>query len=272
MEKCLSCDGIFVFIGKKGEFDINKCELCGLGRTVGSKVDYRRYHRDETYIQEEEQFKNIFLKRLNFILSYKKGGKVLDIGSSTGLMLTLFRNLGWEVLGIEPSKNAFKNALKRGIPTLNSTFPTKSLKKDFFDVVIINHVLEHIKNPLEFLSQVDDVLKSNGIILIDVPNFGSLSAKIKSANWEYVLPKEHIWHFTSLSLTNILRKSGFKVICEETNSGIWDYGNPFQELVQSFLGLKKRFVKNLLTAIPTYFISKIGYGTGLTIIAQKQND
>lgn len=269
MENCISCSGKLKKIGSNQGYNIYRCNLCGLGKTSGKKITYKNYHRDNIYIKAENQFRNIFTKRANLIEKYKKTGSILDIGSSTGLMLSIFKDRGWKVLGIEPSKTSVQYAVLSGIATLNTTFPSPKLKNKSFDAIILNHVLEHIKDPLEFLKNANLVLKNNGVILVDLPNFGSLAAKLSGASWRYILPYEHVWHFTPKGLSNILEKVGCKVIYKETHSGIWEYGNPLQEITESLFGLKKRFLVEFLTFIPTWFLSKLGLGTGITVIAKK---
>lgn len=270
MKKCLACNKKLKFLGKSNGFEIFRCPSCGLGVTSGvsRKTHYSAYHRDEVYIKEEKQFKNIFKKRTDIILKFKKAGKALEVGSSTGVFLSLLKEKGWEVQGVEPSFVAGV-AEKNGIPTLNTTFEKAELKSGTFDLVIFNHVLEHMNNPVDILKKANHVLKKDGAILIDVPNFASLSARISGAGWRYILPKEHRWHFTPKSLTALLEKIGFKIVYWETHSGIWGYENPLKEIWQAFIGKKKRFFADIFTAIPALIISRFGLGTGLTVLAKR---
>lgn len=274
MKKCLVCNKELEFLGENHGFDIFKCSFCGLGVTSGvsQKTQYSAYHRDPVYIKEEEQFKNIFKKRVNIILKFKKLGKVLEIGSSSGVFLSLLKERRWEVQGIEPSVAATDTAQKRGIPILNTTFEKAELRDSTFDMVIFNHVLEHMNGPVEILKKANSILKKDGIVFIDVPNFASLSARILGAGWRYILPKEHRWHFTPKSLSLLLGKSRFKVIYWETHSGIWGYGNPLLEIWQALTGRKKRFFADIFTAIPALIVTTLGVGTGLTVIAKKTGE
>lgn len=267
---CIACGSTLQKLGEVGGNTILICPNCGLGLTEGEAVlDYVRYHRDEIYLKENKQFENIFQKRVRTILRFKQNGSALEVGSSTGLLLSLLQKEGWKVQGIEPSKKAANYAEKQGIPTRILSFEKAKIGQKY-DAVIFNHVLEHVDNPLEILKKAHFVLDKNGIIFIDVPHFGSFSAKHKKENWEYILPEEHKWHFTKKSLEYLLKKAGFKLIYLETHSGIWDYEDPIKELWQSLLGGKKRFFRNFLTALPAYVITKIGLGTGLTVIGRKE--
>lgn len=269
--KCTACGSPFFTLGKNNGVEILKCSKCGFGITKDFvKPDYAHYHRDQIYEQNENQFKNIFKRIVKDVLRYKKSGKALDVGSSTGILLSLFEQRGWEVQGIEPSEEASSNADRLGIPTINNSFEKANLNLDSFDVIVVDHVLEHMMDLDEVLGKVSRILKNDGVLVVNVPNFGSLSARLNGVSWEYVLPQEHLWHFTYQSLETLLKKHGFKVLSWEARSGIWDYNNPLLELWQSFTSFKKRFFRNLFTAIPSWIITRLKLGTGLSVIAQKR--
>lgn len=268
--QCIACGNQPLYLGNNSRFKIYKCPHCGLGQTFGEqKTTYEKYHRDAVYTQQRAQFENIFGKRLEVIAKFKKPGKALEVGSSVGSLLGLLKKAGWDVLGIEPSKTAARTASQKGIKTLNKTFEQTKLSNSTYDVIIFNHVLEHMEDPLKSLKRAEKLLKKNGIVLIDVPNFGSLSAKLQDSGWQYILPEEHQWHFTPKSLTLLLEKAGLTSLYWEAKSGIWEYQNPLKELVDSLLSFKKRFVTNLLTAVPTLAITNLKLGTGLTMVAEK---
>lgn len=268
---CIACGEPLELLGTTSGVMIFRCSNCGLGasHSRGVNTKYKRYYRDLIYKVSKEQFLNIFQKRVDIISKFRENGVVLEIGSSTGLLLSLLKVRGWNVLGVEPSRDAAEAAGKIGIETLNETFEQAKFKTESFDLVILNHALEHIRNPLVLLTKVRRILKKDGLLFIDVPNFGSLTAKLMSTKWPYILPREHYWHFTKDSLFRILEKSKFKPVYWEAHSGIWGYGSPLNEIWQSLAGLKKRFIWNIATAIPAFILTKLKMGTGLTLVAQK---
>lgn len=269
METCLVCDGQTKLVESPGGYQIVKCTKCGLGHTQTKDMQKRQYHRDKVYLENQDLLENSFRKTFKIVSKLKKGGRVLDIGSSTGLMLKIFKDVGWEVQGIEPSPKASVYSIKQGIPTLKTTFEKAKLKNGYYDVVIFNHVLEHLDNPIKTLEKAQTALKKGGLMVISVPNFGSLSARIYGAEWQYVLPQEHKWHFTCRALSVLLKAHGFRVLQWSARSGIWEYGDPTKEVLQALITGKKRFFSDILTAIPTWFVSQSKLGTGLSVIAQK---
>lgn len=269
--ECIACNSEVSFLGKNESANIYRCSTCGLGITENTFFEaHDNYHRDAVYDKERELFQNIFAKRLAIISKLKKHGKVLEIGSSVGILLSLLKNKGWKVEGIEPSEEARAIAVKSGIPTYSSTFEKVNLGKEKYDVVILNHVLEHMDDPIKVLKKVQVILRKDGIVLIDVPNFGSLSAGVRKERWRYILPQEHKFHFTKNSLASILNKADMVIIYSETHSGIWECQNPLAELVYSLLHGKKRFFNEIIYLIPDWIVSKLGLGTSTTIIAKKK--
>lgn len=241
--------------------------------TVGTNQqnDNKNYHRDICYQASERHFANIFQRRINLVGKYSsKAGKVLEIGSSTGVMLSLFQKLGWEVLGIEVSRASASKSQEKGIATIVDYFEKVRLLNQSFDLVILNHTLEHLTSPIEVLQKVNRLLKENGLLLIDVPNFGSISSSIYKGNWPYLLPNEHLWHFTDKAFQKILPQVGFEIIKFSHPSGVWDYGNPWLELWQSLSTLKKRFLTDFFTLVPSLLVTLLGKGTALTVIARKK--
>ncbi|MBI3485823.1 class I SAM-dependent methyltransferase [Candidatus Daviesbacteria bacterium] len=249
---------------------VYKCKKCGFGYTTNLSAHLGQYHRDEVYIQEEKLFENIFQKRVNKVMNFKKKGEVLDVGSSTGLMLKLFKDKGFNVLGVEISNKAAALSKNRGIDVITIPFEEIQFKKKF-DVILFNHTLEHLKDPFLAINKASRLLNKDGLLYIDLPNFGSLSASLKRKNWPYLLLEEHLWHFSLQSLEILLRKNGLKIIFTERASGIWDLNNPFLELFTSLYKFKKRFIINLLTAIPGLILSKLNMGSDLLVIAKKND-
>lgn len=250
--------------------EIKQCSYCGLGITTQQPLQTGDYHRDGEYISEHKLFQNIFARRVSLIEKYHpKKGRVLEIGSSTGELLSILKDKGWEVLGIELSAKAAKIAQGRKIPT--QVLPFEQFKNSGkFDVVIINHTLEHLKNPKQIIQKISELLLSGGLVLISVPNFGSLSAKLQRQYWPLLLPDEHLWHFTAHSLGLLLSQYQLSPIYTEQISGIWDMQNPMKELVISLTQLKKRFFTEVVGLIPSLITTKLNKGSNLTIVAQKQ--
>jgi SAM-dependent methyltransferase len=222
------------------------------------------YHRDKDYNKFDKTFRNIFSKRMSLLEKYvKKPGVVLDVGCSNGVFLDLFKEIGWETWGIEPSGSA-TIAKSKSHKIVNATFEKANLPPKYFDLVILNHTLEHMNNPTAILKKVKLVLRPKGILYVDVPNAGGLSAKILGKHWPLLLPDEHRWQFTKASLTKLLEESGFKVLHWQSRSGIFEYANPFKELY------RKRFLLDILASPYSIVASAFQVGDSMTFICTKK--
>ncbi|MDO8619131.1 MAG: class I SAM-dependent methyltransferase [Candidatus Daviesbacteria bacterium] len=268
MKKCRICHSEIVLFTEKGKSKIYKCTNCGFGFTEDLNTQTGQYHRDETYIEEEGLFKNIFLKRVKIITNFIKKGRVLEVGCSTGLMLSILKSMGWEALGVEISAKSANIARGRGVEVITKPFEEVEFTGQF-DVIIFNHTLEHVADPVLVIKKSAQLLKNKGILYIDLPNFGSFSAQVQKGDWPLLLPNEHLWHFTPPALKKLLARENLEVVFSEMASGIWDLDNPILELLIATTQFKKRFFTELITAIPSLLFTKIGLGSDLMVIARK---
>lgn len=272
MKRCIVCESKdYEKLFKVGDFEYFKCRKCDLVKRNGkSEISYDSYHRDEDYQKYVECFKNIYKKRFNIIKRFRsKPGRVLDIGASAGAMLEIFRRNGWVTWGVEPSLSA-KISRNKDIRILRTKIEKAKLPKNYFDVAILNHTLEHLKNPVSVLKKVKTVLKKDGIVYVDVPNFASLDSRIWQARWKYLIPEEHLYQFTPKTLSAAFEKAGLKLIWWRTWSGIFDVANPFLHLFQELIDLRVNFINDVLY-IPTNIITTtLNVGTSLAMVGEKR--
>lgn len=133
---------------------------------------------------------------------------VLDFGAGTGDFLATAQSAGVEVAGIEPNNAARQLAQQKGI-TLHENL--EELTGKSYDVITLWHVLEHVPNLDEQITQLKTLLKDDGCMVVAVPNFKSFDAKHYGSYWAaYDVPR-HLWHFSQTAISKIFDKHGFKV-------------------------------------------------------------
>ena len=100
-----------------------------------------------------------------------KNSKVLNIGIGLGFLEERLYEDGFEVYALDPSENAVKNLNKKNIKAKIGSIERNSFKNNFFDLIVISEVLEHIpKNSLDAsVSKLSNMLKSGGFIVATVP-------------------------------------------------------------------------------------------------------
>lgn len=195
---------------------------------------------------------------------------MLDIGSSTGTVMELFQKNGWVCEGIEPSKDARSFATQKGLHIYQKQFEEINLPPKTYDLIFINHTLEHMDNPLNVFSKIENVIKDNGYLLVGVPNFGGIGSKILQNHWQSLLPSEHKWQFTKHSLNIIAKSYGFKEVKSFTTSGILDCDNILKGYIFTFKKLKKRFLWYLFSLPFSLLINTSHSGDNLVIIFRKE--
>ena len=174
----------------------------------GYFTDTNRYIDSNKISELNEIFNKIF----NRIERYSKKGRLLDIGCGPGSLLVVARTRGWEVQGVELSLWASNYARKtNNLNVYTGRLEDIIFEHNYFDVVICNHTLEHLDNPKILLSRANRILKTNGLLFIGIPNYGSIMRMMKKSDWQSLLPEQHRWHFTNKTIQVLLRNEGFQI-------------------------------------------------------------
>ena len=137
--------------------------------------------------------------------------KILDIASNDGTLLEYFKAEGYEVMGVEPSKNAFVLAEERGIPTINDFFNLNLSKKLFndynkFDLITATNVITHVEKPLEFLEACKQLLNKGGSIGLEFYYFESI---IANTAFDQIY-HEHVSYFNLTTFQKLLERVGLE--------------------------------------------------------------
>lgn len=144
---------------------------------------------------------------------YHPEGTILDIGCGEGAFLALLPKEKWERHGVDFSERAIEEARKQDIENLHLGDPSNlDLPKDYFDVITLWHVLEHVYYPMALLRKIHFLLKVGGHVILTVPNLKSMEMKLFrrhfNASWE---APRHLSHFDTKSVSVLLETAGFKI-------------------------------------------------------------
>ena len=220
-----------------GYFTIVKCKNCGLlMQNPILSVDELIQCYPENYAPHNVvgntsiRFLRKWLSEYPRVRKYKKylkkGAKVLEVGCSTGKLLHQIRSLGdYELYGVEPVNRAAEISRNGGFDVFTGILEDAPYENNFFDIIIMNYVLEHVPNINKVVTRVYNILKPGGFFFGELPCADSIERIIFRQYWQgYQLPLHLIW-FSRPLLQLFFEKHSFKIkhIKLKPQFNIWQY-------------------------------------------------
>jgi len=205
------------------------------------------------------------------LLPYIGTGRLLDVGCGPGVNLGRFQNLGWDVYGVELSEVAVAHARRWFGDRIHAgKLENSGFEEGSFDVILFSHSLEHMFNPVETLVYARGLLKSGGIVVITVPNAGSLEARLFGQWWVHWDFPRHLYHFDNDSLVGVLRKAGFSVTRLRTGKGSYFFMVSLHRYalhVWHRTVPSEKILERLIVRPLTLVVGHLGYGSEITAYA-----
>lgn len=148
-----------------------------------------------------------FERELRLFQRHCLGGRVLDVGCSTGAFLYQLRSRypgTYSVVGMDVTGAALDYAESKGIEVLRGSFLEHDFGGERFDAITYWAVIEHLVAPKRFYRRAASLLKPEGCCFILVPNLTSLAVRLLGAKYRYIMP-DHVNYFTSRTLATFTR-------------------------------------------------------------------
>lgn len=192
-----------------------KCNNCGLiyvNPRLKSNLIVKGYSEgsDENFVSQAKGRELTFAKSLKLIEKYSNKGKILDIGTAGGSFLHVAKKRGWEVYGIEPNKWLCEWAKKNyELEIQSGTLFDHKFEDNYFDVITLWDVLEHVSDPKALLIEINRILKKEGILVVNYPDIGSLISKLMGKRWVFLL-SVHLFYFSPKTIKKILKLTNFE--------------------------------------------------------------
>jgi len=204
-------------------FSYAKCPACTLvylkkrplEKDIASyyKNDYQPYRSKynalvEKYIEWRTD------QEIRHIKKFSPGAKkILELGSSWGkYILDLKERGGFDVVGVDISKEMSDIGKSHGLDIKVGTLIDQKFQDKSFDIVVGNHVIEHLYNPRETIREISRILKDEGLLILRTPNIASPEKYFFGKYWlPYEAPR-HIFLFSDHTIRQLLEGAGFGVL------------------------------------------------------------
>ena len=222
---------VFDRVQKRNErlWDILCCLHCGFGWTSPelAEQEVEAYYAPD-YLGETaraiEEFHSGRLARsrswrketekVRLLERYLPRGKILDVGCGDGRFLWALDGERWERTGVDLARAAVELVRSKitDLSLISGDIFCAELEAGSFDAVTFWHALEHVSHPERVLARARDLLRPGGRILISLPAFDSLQARMFRRYWYAFddVPR-HLHHFSRAALDLLLVNSGLRL-------------------------------------------------------------
>jgi len=240
-----------------------KCWGCGVIYQNPQPIPGQLHKRyDQNYLKyelsNEEAFFNLMLLGLKDAKFYKYAGEngsqrsFLDIGCATGKLLKYMKGKDWKEKGVEVCKESAEyGRTERGLDIFTGTLQEAAFADSSYNVVHCSHLIEHLTDPAQFVSELYRILVPGGYAVITTPNASGLQAKLFGERWRSVIA-DHMYLFPKGVLKQLLSKKGFSV-----------------KKIKTWGGLGKGYAPDLVKRFADKLAKPFGFGDVMIMMAQK---
>ncbi len=152
-------------------------------------------------------------EKVELVERFRRQGRILDVGASTGRFLLALDGGRWRRVGVEYIEPVVELVRAR-FPEL-SLHPgdvySQELEPGTFDVITFWHVFEHLFEPRRVLARIGELLRPGGLVVISVPNFDSWQARFFGRHWYALDLPRHLHHYSPRALAILLEEAGLAV-------------------------------------------------------------
>ena len=203
-------------------FEIKETETPGVFKTYPIPENLDRYYESKEYISHHQDSGSVKEKLYKFLqgfnLNYKRNilaqnlyqnAKVLDYGCGAGEFVKFIEE-DFETYGFEPNESARTVAKQKATKT-QFISDVSQVNDGSLDALTLWHVFEHIENQQDVLNIFYNKLKTNGLLIIAVPNPSSFDGQKYKEFWAaYDVPR-HIFHFTKTGMEKLMNTDKWNI-------------------------------------------------------------
>jgi SAM-dependent methyltransferase len=188
--------------------------------------------------------------------------RVVEVGCGAGGILKAFQNMGATTLGVDLDEDYINYGRRNGIQLYIGG--SEKLPKNYADLVILSHVLEHFSDIGKELAAIQDLLVPQGFLYIELP--GVFRMRNYSYDFLKSLQNAHNYYFTLKTLEQVLGFHGWKLNDgDESIFGIFKYSSPMKGPLRNYYAKISRY---LLYLEKTRYIGRLRSVFSPTLLLQ----
>ncbi len=243
------------------------CELVYLNPRIQSSIIMESYAEanDPKFVSQNpmrictfRKFFNNWIRRTQNNPAVEK--KILDVGCAAGAFPKVAQDMGFSVVGVEPSKYLCEFGQREyGLDIRQGTLHEQNFADEEFNIISMFDVIEHLDQPGYVLDEIKRILDTEGQLIVNYPEYDSWPRKLLGIKWPFFL-SVHLFYFTPKSIRQIFEKHGFRVARLEPYFQTLELGYILERAGKIFSLIKwvEKVVKTLgLGQIPfTYYIGQ----------------
>jgi 2-polyprenyl-3-methyl-5-hydroxy-6-metoxy-1,4-benzoquinol methylase len=199
-----------------------QCRRCGLvylspRLKSGLIIDAYADGEDQSFIAQDEMRVRTFTKALRALaaryqLPLSKKTKVLDIGCAGGAFLRAAKQLNLSAIGIEPNRWLSEYArTKHQLDVRPGVLADYTFDDNSFDLITLWDVIEHVPDPTAELKEIHRILKPDGLLVVNYPDYSSFPARVLGKKWPFWL-SVHLTYYRPTTIRHHLTNCGFRTL------------------------------------------------------------
>ena len=236
-KKCIVCNSEYIsFFSGRDKYVFLKCDDCGLV-FMNSLPDHKElitsfYSKESGYhhklvenLGKIRKYNKKFIQIINKLANFEIKGNLLDVGCANGEFLFLAKKQGFNIYGVEANTYTAGIAVNNGLNVFNGILEDANFKDNYFSVIYLGDIIEHVVDPVALLKECKRILKKEGIIIISTPNtdcFWVLATQFICHwflfPWSVLIPPYHLYLFSKDNFKKLLYKFDFKILEIEYNN------------------------------------------------------
>ena len=214
------------------QYAYSRCPGCGLVYQNPQPLQSNLFERyDEEYFTYERENEEAYYRLMKLGLGDIGFGaiasmipdeqkSIIDIGCATGRLIAGFKTEGWRTQGVEICRPSAEYGMSTyDVPIHIGTLDTGGFEKASFAVAHCSHLIEHLTDPLSFLSEVRQLLIPRGWLIMTTPNISGFQARLMREKWRSAIA-DHLFLYSRSTLSRLLSSNGFDVLRTKTWGGI----------------------------------------------------